>query len=182
MTGPSIWIATVGIALRNDQWLNGASHLAACAHDSRMSTFCSTSPRRISGTESLDEILEALVEMTSLAISCDRSSFFLNDPGTGELYSRVAQGVRRREIRLLNNDGVVGAAFQTGRSIIIDDAYADPRFNPSIDRETGYVTKSVLCVPLCTAKGDVIGVSQALQIPHPHDATSHQFSLIMATR
>src|SRR5450755_4582792 len=68
--------------------------------------------RRISGTESLDEILEALVEVTSLAISCDRSSFFLNDPGTGELYSRVAQGVRRREIRLLNNDGVVGAAFQ----------------------------------------------------------------------
>ena len=118
--------------------------------------------RRISGTESLDEILEALVEMTSLAISCDRSSFFLNDPSTGELYSRIAQGVSRREIRLLNNDGVIGAAFQTGRSIIIDDAYADPRFNPSIDHETGYLTKSVLCVPLCTAKGDVIGVAQAL--------------------
>ena len=118
--------------------------------------------RRISGTELLDEILEALVEMTSLAIRCDRSSFFLNDPGTGELYSRVAQGVHRREIRLLNNDGVVGAAFQTGRSIIIDDAYADPRFNPAIDRETGYVTKTVLCVPLCTAKGEVIGVAQAL--------------------
>ena len=118
--------------------------------------------RRISGTDSLDEILEALVEMTSLALSCDRCSFFLNDAGTGELYSRVAQGIRRREIRLLNNDGVIGAAFQTGRSIIIDDAYADPRFNPTIDRETGYVTKTVLCVPLCTAKGDIIGVAQAL--------------------
>jgi adenylate cyclase len=118
--------------------------------------------RRISGSESLDEILEALVEMTSLAVSSDRSSFFLNDPGTAELYSRVAQGVHRREIRLLNNDGVVGAAFQTGRSIIIDDAYADQRFNPAIDRETGYVTKTVLCVPLCTAKGEVIGVAQAL--------------------
>jgi adenylate cyclase len=118
--------------------------------------------RRISGRDSLDEILEALVEMTSQAIGCDRSSFFLNDPGTGELYSRVAQGVHRREIRLLNADGIAGAAFQTGRSIIIDDAYADPRFNPRIDRETGYLTKTVLCVPLCTAKGDVIGVAQAL--------------------
>jgi adenylate cyclase len=118
--------------------------------------------RRISGRDSLDEILEALVEMTSLAIGCDRSSFFLNDPGTGELYSRVAQGVHRREIRLLNNDGIAGAAFQTGRSIIVDDAYADPRFNPRTDRETGYLTKTVLCVPLCTAKGDVIGVAQAL--------------------
>jgi adenylate cyclase len=118
--------------------------------------------RRISGADSLDEILEALVEMTSLAISCDRTSFFLHDVGTGELYSRVAQGIRRREIRLLNNDGVIGAAFQTGRSIIIDDAYADPRFNPSIDRDLGYVTKTVLCVPLRTAKGNVIGVAQAL--------------------
>jgi len=118
--------------------------------------------RRISGSDSLDEILEALVEMTSVALKCDRSSFFLNDASTGELYSRVAQGVRRREIRLLNNHGVAGAAFQSGRSIIIKDAYADPRFNPTIDRETGYVTKTVLCVPLRTAKGDVIGVAQAL--------------------
>jgi adenylate cyclase len=118
--------------------------------------------RRISAADTLDEILEALVEMTSLAISCDRTSFFLHDVGTGELYSRVAQGIRRREIRLLNNDGVIGAAFQTGRSIIIDDAYADPRFNPSIDRDLGYVTKTVLCVPLRTAKGNVIGVAQAL--------------------
>jgi adenylate cyclase len=89
--------------------------------------------------------------MTSLALNCDRCSFFLNAVDTGELYSRVAQGIRRREIRLLNNDGVIGAAFQTGRSIIIGNAYADPRFNPTIDRETGYVTKTVLCVPLSTA-------------------------------
>jgi adenylate cyclase len=45
---------------------------------------------------------------------------------------------------------------------MVDDAYADPRFNSTIDRETGYVTKTILCVPLCTAKGDVIGVAQAL--------------------
>jgi len=118
--------------------------------------------RRISGTESLDEILEALVEMTSLAIRCDRCSFFLNDVATGELYSRVAQGVHRREIRLLNKEGIAGAAFQTGLSIIVDDAYADPRFNATIDRDTGYLTKTVLCVPLVTGKGEVIGVAQAL--------------------
>jgi adenylate cyclase len=118
--------------------------------------------RRVSGTETLDEILEELVEMTSRALGCDRSSFFLHDVGTGELYSRVAQGIRRREIRMLSNDGIIGAAFHTGNSIIVDDAYADPRFNPTIDHETGYVTKTILCVPLRTAKGDVIGVAQAL--------------------
>ena len=119
--------------------------------------------QRISGTESLDEILEALVGMTSLAISCERCSFFLNDPGTDELYTRVAQGIRRQEtVRLLNNEGIAGAAFLTGQSIIVDDAYADPRFNAAIDRGTGYVTKTVLCVPIRTGKGEVIGVAQAL--------------------
>ncbi len=100
---------------------------------------------RISGTESLEEVLEALVEMTSVAIDCDRVTFFLHDQGSGELYSRIAQGIRRREIRLLDNEGIAGVAFRTGESIIVGDAYADPRFNPKTDQETGYLTKTVLC-------------------------------------
>ena len=118
--------------------------------------------RRLSGRDSLSEVFEALVEMTSLAINCDRSSFFLNDNSSAELYSHVAQGIYRREIRHLNNEGIAGAVFQTGESILVHDAYADARFNPRIDQETGYVTKTVLCVPLRTAKGNVIGVAQAL--------------------
>jgi adenylate cyclase len=117
---------------------------------------------RISGTESLEEVLGALVEMTSVAINCDRVTFFLHDPGSGELYSRVALGLRQREIRLPDNDGIVGVTFQTGDRIIVDDAYADPRFNPKTDQDTGYNTKTVLSVPLRTAKGEIIGVAQAL--------------------
>ena len=119
--------------------------------------------RRISGNESLDEVLQALVETTSLALNCDRCSFFLSDSSTGELYTRVAQGLRHHQtVRLQSSEGIAGAAFQTGRSIIVDDAYADPRFNPSIDAETSYVTKSVLCAPLRTVKGEIVGVAQAL--------------------
>jgi adenylate cyclase len=117
---------------------------------------------RISATESLEEVLEALVEMTSVAIECDRVTFFLHDQGSGELYSRIAQGIGRREIRLLDSEGIAGVAFRTGESIIVADAYADPRFNPKADQETRYLTKTVLCVPLRTPKGDIIGVAQAL--------------------
>ena len=73
---------------------------------------------RISGTETLEEVLEALVEMTSLAINCDRVTFFIHDQASGELYSRVAQGIKRREIRLLDNEGIAGVAFQTGGSTL----------------------------------------------------------------
>ena len=119
--------------------------------------------RRVSGTESLDEILDALVEeTTSRAIGADRSSFFLFDPNTNELFSRSAQGIHRREIRFASDDGIGGAVFQSREALIVDDAYADPRFHADVDKETGYVTKNILCVPIRTVKDEVIGVAQCL--------------------
>ena len=57
--------------------------------------------REVAGIESLDDVLEKLVEITSRETGCERATLFLNDDQTGELYSRVAQGDIRREIRLL---------------------------------------------------------------------------------
>src|SRR5262249_38946347 len=112
--------------------------------------------------ESLDDALHALVEMTTNEVGAERGSLFLNDPATNELYSRVAQGNFRREIRLPNNTGIAGYVFTTGESLNINDPYSDTRFNRSIDEQTGFVTRNILCVPIRTVKGDIIGVAQAL--------------------
>jgi adenylate cyclase len=112
--------------------------------------------------ETLDEMLSVLVEITTREIRADRGTIFLNDPETGELYSRVAQGNFQREIRIINNTGIAGHVFTTGESLIVYDAYADSRFNRSVDEKTGYVTKSILCVPIRTMKGEVIGAAQML--------------------
>jgi signal transduction histidine kinase len=50
----------------------------------------------------------------------------------------------------------------TGQPIRISDAYNDPRFNPEVDKRTGYVTRNILCVPMRNARGQVIGVFQVL--------------------
>jgi len=118
--------------------------------------------KRVSGTESLEEVLEALVELTSQEIGCERSSFFLHDIQTSELYSRVAQGVTTREIRFHHSKGVAGAVFGSGEPIIVEDTSEDPRFNNKVDEDTGFKTESLLCVPLKTGKGDVVGVAQCL--------------------
>jgi len=118
--------------------------------------------RRVAAIETLDEILETLVEMTTWELNAERGSLFLNDVQTGELYSRVAQGNFSREIRILNTTGVAGAIFQSGVGEIIPDAYADSRFNRSIDEQTGFTTKSILCAPVKTVKGEIIGVIQVL--------------------
>ena len=118
--------------------------------------------RRIAGIESLDEILATLVEMTTWELGADRGTLFLNDSTTGELYSRFAQGSFLREIRILNNSGIAGWVFSEGEGVIIHDAYADDRFNRAVDEQTGYVTKSILCVPVRTVKGEVIGACEVL--------------------
>lgn len=118
--------------------------------------------RRMSSYGTLDEVLNALVEMISQELNAERGTLFLNDPDTNELYSRVAQGNFQREIRILNTNGIAGHVFTNGSPLIIHDAYADPRFNRTIDEQTGFTTHSILCVPIKTVKGEIIGVAQSL--------------------
>lgn len=118
--------------------------------------------RRISAMDSLDSVLKMLIEIATSTLNADRGSLFLNDPKTDELYSRVAMGNFMREIRILNTNGIAGHVFTKGEGVIIPDAYADPRFNRNIDEQTGFVTHNILCVPIKTAKGEVMAVAQIL--------------------
>ena len=113
-------------------------------------------------TKSLDEALETLVKITTSTIGAERGTIFLNDASSGELYSRIAQGNFRREIRILNTKGVAGWVFSKNQGVIIHDAYKDERFNKAVDVRTGFRTKSILCAPLRTVSGEKIGISQIL--------------------
>ena len=86
--------------------------------------------KTLAGFETLDEMLMKLVEITTIEVGADRGTIFLSDSTTGELYSRVAQGNFKREIRILNDSGIAGWVFKTGEGAIVNDAYADKRFNP----------------------------------------------------
>ena len=118
--------------------------------------------QKLAALETLDEMLEMLISITTTEIGAERGTLFLNDTETGELYSRIALGSQTREIRLMNTDGIAGAVFHSGKGLIIEDAYADDRFKQDIDQQTGFKTKSILCAPIQTARGEVIGVAQTL--------------------
>lgn len=55
--------------------------------------------------------------------------------------------------------GIAGIVAQTGEVLNIADAYGDSRFNRNVDQITGYVTKTILCMPIFI-RGNVIGVMQ----------------------
>ncbi len=136
--------------------------------------------RELAGTDNLNDVLVKMVEITARETDCERATLFLNDAETGELYSRVAQGEGSREIRLLNSKGIAGHVFTTGQGLIIDDAYSDPRFNPDIDKQTGFETHSILCAPVRTVKGEIMGVAQALNKRGGTHFTPQDLSLLEA--
>ncbi|MFA4969909.1 MAG: GAF domain-containing protein [Sulfuritalea sp.] len=117
---------------------------------------------RVSDTLSLDVLFPRLMAVVTEALDADRSSLFLHDPETDELFSRVIQGDAIGEIRFPCHLGVAGSIFTRGQAEIIADAYADPRFNQEFDRHTGYHTRNILCVPIRNKRREVIGVTQVL--------------------
>ncbi len=118
--------------------------------------------RKIAGLQSLEKILWTLIEFVSNELDADRGTLFLNDEETNELYSRIAQGELTREIRILNNVGIAGAIFHNKVGEIIHNVYEDSRFNKEVDQETGYKTKNMICCPVKTVGGKIIGVVQVL--------------------
>lgn len=112
--------------------------------------------------DTLDEILEHLVTVTARELGAERCTIFLNDADTNELYAMVAMGSMTQRIRMLNTKGIAGLVFTSGIGVIIHDPYTDKRFNKAIDAQTGFTTESILCAPIKTAKGEIIGVIQAL--------------------
>ncbi len=118
--------------------------------------------RAVSSELEIDRLLKKIVAQTSEVMNADRCTLFLVHRKSGELWSRVAQGDNMQEIRVPRGVGIAGNVAVSGETINIPDAYQDARFNPEVDRHTGYRTRSILCMPLRNEKGEIIGVMQVL--------------------
>lgn len=116
--------------------------------------------RQMAATTDLSQLLGTIVEATCEVLGCQRATIFLYDRGSDELYSRVATGVE--SIRFKADRGIAGVAAQERTLVNVPDAYADPRFNRAIDKQTGFHTRNLLTFPLENLAGELMGVLQAL--------------------
>src|SRR5438270_989152 len=85
----------------------------------------------------IDALLDVVMGHVTALLSAERSTLYLVDRRRGEIWSKVLQGGGLREIRLPLGQGVAGAVVATGAIANIADAYADPRFHPEFDRQSG---------------------------------------------
>ncbi len=118
--------------------------------------------RSISAVTDIDILLKVIAEETKIAIQADRCTVFMFDKEKNELWSKVALGLDSQEIRFPADKGLAGYVVKTGEPLNIPDAYSDPRFNPDIDKETGYTTKTILCMPIKNNNKEIIGAFQVL--------------------
>ncbi len=117
---------------------------------------------RMAQEKNLDALLKIIMEGVTRLLDADLSSLLLCDYENNEFYSRFVQQSEISEIRFPLGKGIAGSVARTKKTINIEDAYQDSRFNPEIDKQTGYQTKSILCMPLLTREGHVLGVTQIL--------------------
>lgn len=121
--------------------------------------------KALNSEREIDRLLALVVNEAARVVDADRGSLFLVDIDTGDLWSKVAQGLGG-EIRIKRGHGIAGLVAQTGQVVNLPDAYSDSRFNPSVDLATGYHTETLLCAPMRNSRGDVVGV---LQLLNKHD-------------
>ena len=95
-------------------------------------------------------------------LQCDRSSLFLFDQMSDSLIIYSAEGLKRAQIKVPKDKGIVGACFMECKKVRIDDAYMDARFNKEVDKRTNYRTRSILCYPLVDNDGKCFGVIEAI--------------------
>ncbi len=110
----------------------------------------------------LGPLIQAIVFHITDILEADRSSLFLIDWKTNELWSKVAQGIEFSEIRFPVTVGLAGLVARTGETLNIEDVYQHPLFNQSIDKQTGYRTRTMLCMPIYNREQMIIGVVQVI--------------------
>ncbi|OES43473.1 HD domain-containing phosphohydrolase [Domibacillus iocasae] len=115
---------------------------------------------KISGENDLDTLLILMAEMGRELVRADRCTLWLVDHEKNRLWTKVAHGIDR--IDMPADSGLAGYSIQTGKNVLVKDAYKDKRFNPAIDKKTNYRTRSVLCIPIRSFDQETIGVYQTI--------------------
>lgn len=118
----------------------------------------------VNSTLNLNTLLGLAMRLTTQVMKAEASSLMLIDEKTEELVFKVTFGDKKEEIkgfRLALGEGIAGWVAKEGQSLLVADAQNDARFDKSIDKKTGFKTKSIICVPL-KIKEHIIGIIEVI--------------------
>jgi phosphoserine phosphatase RsbU/P len=118
--------------------------------------------KRLNSTLDLGELINIILQLAVRVASADRGTVFLLDSKRNEIWSLVGLGLDQHEIRLPITRGIAGWVAGHGETVKLEDAHEDPRFEPEVDRRSGYHTRNLVCVPIRNEGGEIVGVLELL--------------------
>jgi len=119
--------------------------------------------RQLREADSLENALQTSLSMVVKTIGAEAGSIWFYNKGDDErIYpSFWIGGGDLTGLSLAPGEGIAGAVVKTGETTVVKDCQKDPRWAGRFDAETGFVTRSMICVPLKN-RYDVIGCIQVL--------------------
>ncbi len=110
----------------------------------------------------VEPLLVQMAEAATRLMACDRASIFLWDRRARTLVGRPALGMPGGELRIADDQGVVGQVIQEKRPVRVEAAVEPERINRTVDSQTGYKTRNLLCVPLRGRSGELFGAFELI--------------------
>ena len=120
--------------------------------------------QRITSEENLMDLLDQILYNAMVVLRAEDGSLLLIDEETDELVFALVHGDIRGELRgyrIGGDIGIAGWVATEGEPAIVNNPRQDWRFSPQIDEAFGFVTRSILCVPMIT-RGKIVGVIELL--------------------
>jgi Nif-specific regulatory protein len=109
-----------------------------------------------------ESLLVEMAEAAARLLHADRASIFLWDRHSHTLVGRPALGVGKEELRVPDNSGIVGRVMQTGLPHRVDLTDDHEQINRQVDAQLHYRTRTLLCVPLRSRRGELFGVFETI--------------------
>ena len=132
----------------------------------------------VTSTLNLKETLTLITDQTTRLMEVAAASVALRDESGQEIWFAAASGEGSGAaigLRMAYGQGIAGWVVSHGEPVIVPDVNADVRFFAEVDKQSGFTTKSILCVPLIT-KGHTIG---ALEVMNKQQGTFNQEDLAL---
>lgn len=120
----------------------------------------------LTSTYNLKEILDLIMLRVSQLIPAQNWSILLKDQSTGELSFEVVVGIDKElveNVRIPLGEGVAGRVAKTGEALFLEDVEDDSIIDREVDKKTGFVTKSIICLPL-KIHDKILGVIEVVNV------------------
>eukprot|EP00045_Choanoeca_perplexa_P009654 m.93403 g.93403 ORF g.93403 m.93403 type:complete len:848 (+) comp14984_c0_seq2:193-2736(+) len=157
------YLQSAGIALNNASVFERA--LKECR---ALNVLLSLARNIFQDLDSMNKVVKKIISDAATLVDCDQCSLFMLDAESNELVATAFDAMAPestasdvpKQIRFPKNKGVAGHVATTGEVLIIPNAYDDPRFNSAVDKQTGYHTRNILCMPIYNKTQEIVGVAQ----------------------